>query len=213
MIDRRVAVLAIAGAIAAAACEGAAPSTTPGSGSGGPEVATPSLEPPPTVGPPPSPTPPDETSPVILDPTLLAILPATVAGVAVTESIDEAAQALTDPSLPKIASAVDAGVAVDVGSGNLVYAWVVRLRADRFTDVIYRQWRDSYDVGACSAAGGAFRHAEATIDDRTVYITTCAQGLRTYQVWLKEQAILISASAIGEGNFGEVLMDNLGVPA
>jgi hypothetical protein len=173
---------------------------------------TPSSGAPETIGPPPSPTPPDETTPVELDPTLLAFLPSTVGGVAVTESADEATQALADPSLGKIGSAVDAAVAVDTGTGNLVYAWVVRLRPGQFTDAIYRQWRDSYDEGACANAGGVVGRAEATIDGRTVSITSCTASVRTYHVWLEQAGILISASAIGDGRFGEVLMDNLRVP-
>ena len=165
-----------------------------------------------TIGPPPSPSPPDETTPVELDPTVLAFLPSTVGGVAVTESADEATHALSDPSLAKIGSAVDAAVAVDTGTGNLVYAWVVRLRENTFTDAIYQQWRDSYDEGACADAGGVVGRAEATIDARTVYITSCTAGVRTYHVWLEQAGILISASAIGDGRFGEVLMDNLQVP-
>jgi hypothetical protein len=210
---RPVAVLVI-GCLAATlvACQSPAATSTPGPASSG-AASLPSLEPPPSIGPPPSPTPPDETTPVILDSTLLEILPATIGGIAVTEETSEAAQALTDPALPKIASAMDAGVAVDIPNGNLVHAWVVKLRPDRFTDSIYRQWRDSYDEGACAAAGGVEGTAEATIDDRTVYVTTCTQGLRAYHLWLADAAILISASAIGGGNFGEILMDNLRVPA
>lgn len=174
---------------------------------------TPSFGAPETIGSPPSPTPPDGTNPVELDPTVLAFLPTTVGGVPVTESADEATQALSDPSLEKIGTAIDAGVAVDTGSGNLVHAWVVRLRPDRFTETIYQQWRDSYDEGACADAGGVVGRAEATIDDRTVYITSCTASLRTYHVWLEQAGILISASAIGDGRFGELLMDNLRVPS
>ena len=174
---------------------------------------TPSFGAPETIGPPPSPTPPDETNPVELDPTVLAFLPATVGGVPVTESADEATQALANPSLERIGTAIDAGVAVDTGSGNLVHAWVVRLRPDRFTETIYQQWRDSYDEGACADAGGVVGRAQATIDDRTVYITSCTASVRTYHVWLEQAGILISASAIGDGRFGELLMDNLRVPS
>jgi hypothetical protein len=172
-----------------------------------------SLGAPETIGPPPSPTPPDETTPVELDPTVLAFLPVAVGDVPVTESADEAAQALSDPSLQRIGTAIDAGVAVDQGSGNLVHAWVVRLRSDRFTDAIFQQWRDSYDEGACAEAGGVVGKAEAPIDGRTVYITSCTTSVRTYHVWLQQAGILISASAIGDGKFGELLMDNLRVPS
>jgi hypothetical protein len=205
--------MALAVAIVAA-CQGAVPTPTPTEpDTGGLLAPTPSPAAPASFGPPPSSTPPDTTSPVLLDPTVLAFLPERVSNVPVTQSVDEATQALADPSLPRIASAMDAGVAVDAGNGNLVYAWVVRLRPDTFTDTLYRQWRDSYDEGACSGAGGIVGRAEATIDARTVYITSCTQGLRTYHVWLQNPGVVISASAIGQGNFGELLMDTLRVPA
>jgi len=195
-----------------AGCQGRA-TATPGPGASGSGEASQWAGVLPTLGPPPSPTQRDDTSPVALDRTVLAFLPETVVGVAVSESVDEATQALADPSLQVMASALDAGVAADAGSGNLVYAWVVRLRPGRFGDEVYRQWRDSYDQGACGGSQSIVGRAEATIDARTVYITSCTQGLRTYHVWLQEQGILISASAIGDGNYGEQLMDNLRVPA
>jgi hypothetical protein len=165
-----------------------------------------------TFGPPPSPTPPDVTSPVVLDPALLEVLPASIDGFPVTESIDEASLALTDPALPRIASALDAGVAVDTGGGNLVYALVVKLRPEAFNADTYGQWRDSFDEGACAAAGGVDGRAQAQIDERTVYITSCVASLRTYHLWLEDAALLISASSIGEGTFGEKLMGELRVP-
>ena len=207
----RVAVLMLAAGFLGG-CQGGA-TTSPGPGSSGADASSPSMGVLPTFGPPPSPTPPDETSPVVLDRTVLAFLPETVVGVTVAESVDEATQALADPSLQTIASALDAGVAADAGSGNLVYAWVVRLRPGAFGDEVYRQWRDSYDQGACGGEPSIIGRAQATLDARTVYITSCTQGLRTYHVWLKEQGVLISASAIGDGNFGEQLMDNLRVPS
>jgi hypothetical protein len=195
-----------------AGCQGGA-TATPGPGANGSGGASQSADAPPTLGPPPSPTQPDDTSPVELDRTVLAFLPETVAGVTVSESVNEATQALADPALQTMASALDAGVAADAGSGNLVYAWVVRLRQGKFGDEVYRQWRDSYDQGACGGNASIVGRAQATIDARTVYITSCTQGLRTYHVWLQNQGILISASAIGDGKFGEQLMDNLRVPA
>ena len=164
-----------------------------------------------TIGPPPSPTPPDDTVPMVIDPALLGYLPVSIDDVAVDEDIDEAAVALSDPALSRIASALDAGVAVR--GDNLVLAWVVRLRPDRFTADTFRQWRDSYDEGACTAAGGVVGHAEAQIGGRTTYVTSCAAGLHTYHVWLEEQDILISASSLGDERFGEKLMGGLRVPA
>jgi hypothetical protein len=84
-----------------------------------------------TVGPPPSPSQPDDATPVALEPELLAFLPESIDGIPVAEDLDVSAQALLDPALAQIATGVDAAVAVDTGTGNLVTAWVVRLRQGR----------------------------------------------------------------------------------
>jgi len=214
-VSRRRLSLVVVFATLAAACSSAPPGATstigPGSSAGAGASAT--LEPPVTFGPPPSPTQPDDTTPLSLDSSLLGILPEKINETPVTESLDEASQALSNATLSEIGSAVDAAVAVDTGNGDLVYAWVVKLRPGAFNDNVYRTWRDSYDEGACAAAGGVVGRAEATIDGRTVYVTSCVAGLRTYHVWLKDQDVLISASSLGDGHFGEVLMDNLRVPA
>jgi hypothetical protein len=211
---RRAALLAATAVLVAGGCQPmpSGPAGTPGPsaslGAGPSGDAT--LQPPTTLGPPGTPTP-GPADPVVLDAALLDLLPAAIGDIPVTESIDEAAQALTDPALPQIATALDAAVAVDTATGNLVYALVVKLRPEAFNASTFAQWRDSYDEGACTASGGVVGRAEATIDERTVYITSCAVGLRTYHVWLEEQGILVSASSIGEDRYGEQLMDNLRV--
>jgi hypothetical protein len=174
---------------------------------------TATLEAPTSFGPPPSPSFPDDTTPLTLDGALLEVLPTTVEGVALTEDLDIAADALNDPVLPHIATAADAAVAVDAGSGNLVSAWVIKLRPEAFDDAGFRQWRDAYDDGACAAAGGVTGRAEATIGGRQAYITNCVAGLRTYHVWLRDQDILISASSIGDARYGEHLLEGLRMPA
>ncbi|HUG30507.1 MAG TPA: hypothetical protein VMQ65_08365 [Candidatus Limnocylindria bacterium] len=212
--DRLAAALATVLAIAfLAACSVDSPSATatpPAAGSSGliPTAAAASGLPA-TFGPPPSPTP-DDAAPIVIDPTLLEFLPETIDGVSVHEDIDEAAVALSNQALSPIATALGAAVAVE--GDNLVLAWVVRLRPDRFTLDTYRQWRDSYDAGACTAAGGVVGHAEAEIGGRTAFVTSCAAGLHTYHVWLEEQDVLISASSLGEARFGEKLLAALRVP-
>jgi hypothetical protein len=201
---------------AIAACSTSPPTPTGAQGSGlaNGSGGTGSFEPPRSFGAPPSSSPPDETSPLVVDHRLLVFLPESVDGFAVKEDIDEAARALSDPGLTRIATAVDAGVAVDTGSGNLVYAWIVRLRSEAFGEEAYRQWRDSYDEGACAAAGGGVvGRAEAQIGGRKTYVTSCATGLHTYHVWLQDQDTLVSASAVGQGRFGEKLLQGLRVPA
>lgn len=165
-----------------------------------------------SLGAPPSPSPPDDATPIAIEPELLAYLPATINGIPVVEDIDVAGEALFDPAISRIATGVDAAVAVDTATGNLVTAWVVRLREGAFGEELYRQWRDSYDEGACAAGGGVTGRAQAELGGRSTYVTSCVTALRTYHVWLEEQDILISASSIGEGRFGELLMTNLEVP-
>jgi hypothetical protein len=204
------AVLALAALALVAACQSSptgpadtGPPRSPGATVSGPE----------SFGPPPTESQPADSTPVVLDPTLLGVLPEAVSGIPIREAVDEAAAALQDASLPRVASAIDAGVAVDAAHGDLVYALVVRLKPGAFTAELFRQWRDSFDEGACAASGGVVGHAQRTIDQRTVFITSCAVGMRTYHLWLEADDLLISASSVGEGNFGERLIDDLRVPA
>ncbi len=181
-----------------------------GSPSVAPSASVPALE---TLAPPttsPSGPAASGSEAVVVDPSLLAILPSSVDGLAMTESADGEAEALKDPNLPKVASAVTSGLAIDTVSGDFVYAVVVRLLPGAMTDASYRDWRDSYDEGACSQADGVVGHAEATIGGRTVYIATCGGGVRTYHVWLEAQGVVISASAVGDQRrLGEKLVEGL----
>ena len=202
----------VLGAFIVTGCGGVVPTEAPSStGPTGGPTATETAAPPETVGPPPSPTPDDGTSPLAIDPALLAVLPPDVAGVPIAESLDEATLALGNAVLQRVASAVDAAVAVDAGTGNLVYALVVRLRPNALGEAGFRDWRDSYDEGACAAAGLDIGHGQAEIDNRVVYIGTCQGGIVTYHVLLDAQGILISSWSLGEGRFGELLVSDLRV--
>lgn len=193
-----------------AGCSTAAPSGAPSNAASAGPVTTASAAPPQSFGPPPGPTP-DDAAPLTVDPTLLDILPASIGSTPVQEDLDAAAQALSDTALDPIAVGVDAAVAV--GGGNLVYALIVRLKPGAFGEELYRQWRDSYDEGACAAAGGVVGRAEAEIGGRKTYVTSCVGALRTYHLWLADQDVLISASSIGDGRFGEQLLEGLRVGA
>lgn len=177
---------------------------------GGPSATEP-IAPPESFGPPPSPTPDDGTTALTIDSTLLDLLPTEVDGVQVVEALDEATQAISNETLQLVASAIDAGVAVDTGSGNLAYAIVVRLRPAALSDAAFRDWRDSYDEGACADAGLVIGHAEAEFGGRTVYIGTCEGGIRTYHVLVAGGGVLISSWSLGDGRFGELLVSNLRV--
>ena len=179
----------------------------------------PSASPSPSPGPTPSPTPavstsalPSNAQGVVVDPTLLEILPEAVGGIPIVESQEAEAQLLGDPALGTIAEAVAAGLAVDAQAAQteFLYAVVVRLREGQMGEERFRDWRDSYDEGACTQAGGVVGNAQAEIDSRTVYIGTCDGAVRTYHVWLPEPNLLVSASAVGvEKRLGEELVENL----
>lgn len=189
--------------IVLAACGSNPPSGAPGSDGGATQDALGSL------GPPPSPSPPDDATGVLLDPTVLTVLPPTIDGVLLNEDATEAATLLNTLDLGRVAEAADAAVAVD--GSNLVVAWVVRLRPGAFGETAFQQWRDSYDEGACTAAGGVLGRAQAELGGRNTYVTSCVAGLRTYHVWLEARDLLLSASSVGEGRFGEKLMATLQV--
>lgn len=154
---------------------------------------------------------PDVTSsaPVAIDPSLLAILPATVHGIELIESPEAEIAALAGPELAAVGSAMAAGIAVDTTTGQFVYAVVVQLEPGAMDDAVFRDWRDSYDEGACSQAGGVTGNAEAQIGGRTAFIGSCSGGVLTYHVWLVDRGVLISASAAGDRRLGELLMENL----
>ena len=157
-----------------------------------------------TIGPPPT-----AGQPVAIDPTLLSVLPKDVGGVPVAESPEADQDIRDDRTLPTIGSAAVGAVAVDTPTSNLVYALVVRLRPGGLDDARFSDWRDSYDQGACAGVSQVVGHLQTEIDGRQVYIGTCASGLRTYHVWIPDEALLVSASSTGDRAFGAVLMDNL----
>lgn len=204
-----VAVFAIAvvvAAVVAALSGGLAPvavSATPSSSApttSETPVRSPSTAAPPTATP----------VPVAVDAGLLDVLPVAVDGLPVVESPEGEAAAEKDTALPKVASAVASGLAIDASSGDFVYAVVVRLRQGAMDDATFRDWRDSYDEGACSQANGVDAHAETTIAGRTVYIATCGGGVRTYHVWIASSQLLVSASAVGDDRrLGEKLVQAL----
>ena len=195
-----------------AACGTSGPSSAPHRTAIGAATATGTPLPPTSFGPPPSPTEPDDTTPLVLDPTLLALLPDAIDGIKVTEDADAAAEALGNQGLPAIATALDAAVAVDTGNADLVYALVVRVRPAAFDNSAFRSWRGSFDEGACAAGGGVIGNAEATLSGRQTFIASCVGGMHTYHVYLGDLNVVISASSIGDGRFGEKLVDSLRVP-
>jgi hypothetical protein len=160
----------------------------------------------PTAAATPTPTPAASTSGVTVDPSLLALLPPDVNGFAITESPEAETSAAQSSELSPVATAFAAGLAADPAGRNWAFGVVVALRPGVMSDGNFRAWRDSYDKGACSQAGGVVGHAESKIGTRLTYITACSGGVHTYHVWLPDRQRLVSVSAVGEQRFGEQMI-------
>jgi hypothetical protein len=144
---------------------------------------------------------------IAVDATLLDALPAEVDGTPVES--DDATAAEVAGSSALAPSVAGVAVATAFGSGDYVVATVVRLRDGVFGDAFYRDWRDSFDGGVCAQAGGVEGHAETDIAGHRTYIGTCVGGVHTYHVHLASRGLLISAQALGERRYGELLIQGL----
>lgn len=149
--------------------------------------------------------------PLVVDPLLLAILPKSVAGVALQPSPETAAGMISNADLAMSASAVAVGVVVVAGNSkgdDLAVSTVVRLRPGVYTQDFFDQWRHAYDAAACAPAGGVSSHIRQLIGLHTVEVTVCGQGARTYNTHLAGD-ILVSVTAVGDRKFGDLVMAGL----
>jgi hypothetical protein len=145
---------------------------------------------------------------VAVDRTLLGVLPETVDGLAVDYDPQASAETAADPTLAATTEAIAYAIAATADSDFAVAA-VTRPRAGLFDDAFFRSWRDSFDTGACEPAGGVAGHAQALIDGRTVFITTCGGGLVVHHTFLRNRRLLVSVSSLGERRLGEKLVATL----
>jgi hypothetical protein len=110
------------------------------------------------------------------------------------------AGAAADPAFAENVEA--AAFAVVVDADDLASAVVARLRPGVFSDAFFRDWRDSYNEGACAQAGGVAGNAEAELGGRTTYITTCAGGLVAYHAYVEELGVIVSLVSVGDRRSG-----------
>ncbi len=150
---------------------------------------------------------PDPAASVALDESLLGVLPPDVGGAPIRLEPDALASALSDPDFARNVEAAAFAVAVD--AGDLASGVVARLRPGVYTDALFRDWRDTYNAGACGQAGGVAGNAQADLGGRTVYIATCAGDLRVYHAYLPERGVIVSLLSVGPRRFGEQLMGGL----
>ena len=192
-----------------------APAAPPGvsSPAAPPAVASPSLPPvtSPAAGPSMSPG-----AAVVVDPSLLDVLPSDVVGVERRGDDAAAAEITAGTDVATAAEAIAvalyiagpaAGASAEVSDYAVVT--VTRLRPGLLDDDFHRDWRDSFDAGVCEAAGGLDGHAEARIAGHRTFIGTCAGGVRTYHVALEDERILVSMQALGEARLGERIVEGL----
>ena len=150
---------------------------------------------------------------VEVDTSLLDVLP---------ESIDGQPRRPDDPTAIEIArngnlgpdiEAIAVGLYVAAGesaSQDLAIANVVRLRSGAFSEAWYRDWRTTYDSGACEIAGGvAPGAAQSRIGDHDTDIGTCQGGVHTYHVHLTGPDRVVSITAAGDGRYGELVVKGL----
>jgi hypothetical protein len=147
-----------------------------------------------------------------VDQGLLDVLPGDVEGQALRPDEEAAGDIVTGGDLPAEVDAI--GVGLYIGSAStsddLAIANVVRLRSGVFTDAWFRSWRDTYNMGACEVAGGVSTGAaEAEIDGRTVYIGRCQGGVRVYHVRLADPDRVVSITSVGDGRYGERIVEGL----
>jgi len=153
------------------------------------------------------------TSVVEVDASLLDVLP---------ESIDGQPRRPDDPTAIEIArngnlgpdiEAIAVGLYVRAGesaSQDLAIVNVVRLRPGAFNEAWYRDWRATYDGGACEIAGGvAPGAAQSRIGDHDTDIGTCQGGVHTYHVHLTGPDRVVSITAAGDGRYGELVVKGL----
>jgi hypothetical protein len=142
---------------------------------------------------------------IVVDPSLVEILPAALAGLdrQVDSTVD--AEAFADPGLARIASAAASALYVDPATGDFAYVTIIRLREPAIDETSFRAYRDSFDKGACSQAGGVTGNAEAELGGRTTYIGACRGGVFTYHAFLAADRSILSISSAGPKRLGEQL--------
>ena len=195
-----LAVLAVA-ALGGSACIPPRPTPTPAPATVAPPTPTP------------SPTGTGGSSGVVIDPTLLDLLPPDIDGVPLNADPATAAEIAAEGSIAPFVSALAIAsafgpLATDTG-GDYVVVTVARLHPGTFGDLFYRGWRETFDSAVCDQAGGVEGNAEAEIDGHHTFIGTCSGGVHTYHVHLPAHDVIVSMQGVGEGRYAERVVAGL----
>ena len=150
---------------------------------------------------------------VDLDASLLDVLPTSIDGQPRRPDDPTAIEIARNGNLGPDIEAIAIGLYVAAGSSasqDLAIVNVVRLRSGAFSEAWYRDWRTTYDSGACEIAGGvAPGAAQSRIGDHDTDIGTCQGGVHTYHVHLTGPDRVVSITAAGDGRYGELVVKGL----
>jgi hypothetical protein len=144
---------------------------------------------------------------VVRDDSLLTVLVPDLDGNAVTAEEASFGEAASDPAFSE--HVARAAFAVVSSPNDLASGVVAELKPGLLDDAFFTDWRETYDEGACSQAGGVATNAETKLGGRTVWITTCGGGLSVYHAEIPERNLVVSLFSLGEGRYGERLMRDL----
>ena len=143
---------------------------------------------------------------VRIDPSLLAVLPSDVGGLAVVEDPQTESLDASDPSHAADLDAIARAIVASPSTSDLGVASVVRLKPGVYSDAYYRSWRETFDEGVCSQAGGVAGSAETTIAGRQSFVGHCSGGVLTYHVYLADRGLIVSVMSLGDQRLGEQLV-------
>jgi hypothetical protein len=146
---------------------------------------------------------------VRIDPSLLAILPSDIGGLTVSEDPQTEALDASDPSHATDLAAIARAVVASPSTNDLGVASVVRLQPGIVSDAYFRSWRETFDAGVCSQAGGVGGSAEATIGGRQAFVGHCTGGVLTYHVYLPDRNVIVSVMSLGDQRLGEKLIEGI----
>lgn len=144
-----------------------------------------------------------------IDPSLLSLLPASVAALPLQEDAASEAGALGDKDLP---NNFDGYAAAAIGIAGNDPDWlnlvIARRKASAQTPDFYVAWVEDFATGACSQANGVANSAQQTINGWTVDVSTCNGGPVVYTLSLDE-SVLVSMWGMGPRDLGRKLIENL----
>lgn len=146
---------------------------------------------------------------LVIDPSLVHLLPATIVGAPVTESGELEAAAMGDAQLPTHVASYAAAIVGSLGDPDWAQVQFLALKPNAGTS-FYAAWRDQVESAGCSQASGIASRARRDIGGWPVDVTTCVGGAMLYQLELQDQGVLVSVTALGPKKLGEQAVAALG---